>query len=89
MMRVAILVALFLAGAVEAETLPAPAPAPAQRPPAAPGADPSTCIEWTDGCIVCRRQADGASACSTPGIACTPSEPSCSQRLHGSSPKPN
>jgi hypothetical protein len=29
-----------------------------------------TCMEWTDGCVVCRRTGQ-ESACSTPGIACT------------------
>jgi hypothetical protein len=31
---------------------------------------PATCPEWTDGCVVCSRTAQGT-ACSTPGIACT------------------
>jgi hypothetical protein len=31
----------------------------------------ATCLEWTDGCRVCRRElADGKLHCSTPGIAC-------------------
>ena len=34
------------------------------------------CSEWTDGCIVCARTAQGL-ACSTPGIACTRSAPRC------------
>jgi hypothetical protein len=35
-----------------------------------------SCAEWTDGCVVCRRVPEGL-ACSTPGIACTPSAPRC------------
>jgi hypothetical protein len=35
------------------------------------------CAEWSDGCIVCAKQADGEIGCSTPGVACTPREPSC------------
>jgi len=34
------------------------------------------CSEWTDGCIVCARTAQGL-ACSTPGIACTRGAPRC------------
>ncbi|MBM6578608.1 hypothetical protein ILT44_00320 [Microvirga sp. BT689] len=45
--------------------------APAQG--SAPG---PSCAEWTDGCVVCRRVPEGL-ACSTPGIACTPSAPRC------------
>jgi len=41
--------------------------------------DPS-CAEWTDGCIVCRRVPEGL-ACSTPGIACTPTQPRCLRPL--------
>ena len=38
-------------------------------PPRA-AADPAPgCAEWTDGCRVCQRTAQGP-ACSTPGIAC-------------------
>ncbi|MEZ0169480.1 hypothetical protein [Microvirga sp. TS319] len=34
------------------------------------------CSEWTNGCIVCARTAQGF-ACSTPGIACIPKTPHC------------
>jgi hypothetical protein len=34
------------------------------------------CAEWTNGCVICRRTSEGL-ACSTPGIACTPSAPRC------------
>lgn len=54
---------------------------PAARPhqPLSP-ADDRTCQEWSDGCQVCRRLADGP-ACSLPGIACTPGAPRCQR--HG------
>ena len=51
-------------------------PAPA-RPLAA---DPApACAEWTDGCVVCQRTAQGP-ACSTPGIACTRGALQCLRR---------
>jgi hypothetical protein len=40
------------------------------------GAPDASCLEWTDSCVVCRRVPEGL-ACSTPGIACTPSQPRC------------
>ena len=30
------------------------------------------CVEWTNSCQVCRREADGKMNCSLPGIACQP-----------------
>ena len=54
---------------------------PADRPAgssAAPAAD-AGCLEWSDGCQVCQRLAEGP-ACSLPGIACTPGEPRCLRR---------
>jgi len=43
------------------------------------GAPDATCVEWTDSCVVCSRTSQGL-ACSTPGIACTPSAPRCVRR---------
>ena len=43
------------------------------------GAPDATCLEWTDSCVVCSRTPQGL-ACSTPGIACTPSAPRCLRR---------
>ena len=34
-----------------------------------------TCMEWSDGCAVCKR--DESMHCSTPGIACLPVEIAC------------
>jgi hypothetical protein len=61
-------------------------PAMPQTPPAQAGsvhevetygdAD-ATCLEWSNGCQVCRRQPSGGWACSTPGIACVPEAVTC------------
>jgi hypothetical protein len=48
------------------------------RPSAGQGI-PATCQEWTDGCRVCARQADGSSACSNVGIACVPQTARCTR----------
>ncbi len=39
----------------------------------------AACLEWADSCVVCSRTPQGL-ACSTPGIACTPSAPRCLRR---------
>jgi hypothetical protein len=44
------------------------------------GAGNPTCLEWNDGCATCRRDAPGAANCSTPGIACQPTELLCKAR---------
>lgn len=56
--------------------------------PARPGhpmkrvAEDAACLEWTDGCRVCQRLAQGP-ACSLPGIACTPVPERCLRRAGG------
>lgn len=45
------------------------------------GAHPE-CGEWSDACVVCKREGDKA-ACSTPGIACTPQPTACRAPLPG------
>lgn len=56
--------------------------------PARPGhpvesvAEDATCREWTDGCRICQRLADGK-GCSLPGIACTPGPERCLRRAGG------
>jgi hypothetical protein len=66
-------------------------PAPVPPPPGKPsppdvsmeafGVANPDCLEWTDMCQVCARDAENNFACSTPGIACLPGEASCkSQR---------
>ncbi|MBE7201376.1 MAG: hypothetical protein INR70_26730 [Parafilimonas terrae] len=69
----AIVVATVLLGAL----LPARHPAPARSVAEDPG-----CLEWTDGCQVCQRLAEGP-ACSLPGIACQPAAPHCLRRADG------
>lgn len=61
--------------------LPGAAPPPASHAPAVPAAD-SACLEWGDGCRICRRLPEGP-ACSLPGIACTPGEERCLRRSGG------
>ncbi|CAN2534604.1 hypothetical+protein [Methylocapsa aurea] len=48
-----------------------------EKPTQAYGDDHPACEEWTDGCLVCARQADGAAACSIVGAACLPAAVSC------------
>lgn len=45
-------------------------------------ADDPSCLEWTDGCQVCKRWPEGV-ACSLPGIACEPSALRCLIRNDG------
>lgn len=57
--------------------------APARRPaPARSVAEDPACLEWTDGCTVCQRLAEGP-ACSLPGIACQTQAPHCLRRRDG------
>ncbi|BAU89668.1 hypothetical protein MPPM_1063 [Methylorubrum populi] len=49
----------------------APAPVPASDPAQNP-----SCAEWGDGCKICRRIGE-ETACSLPGIACTPGPMTC------------
>ena len=37
------------------------------------------CLSWTNGCVLCTTDADGASHCSMPGIACQPRGLHCKQ----------
>ena len=41
----------------------------------------ASCAEWTNGCIICKRDEAGSAACSTPGIACQPKAISCSRQV--------
>lgn len=45
-------------------------------------ADDPTCLEWSDGCQVCKRWPDNV-ACSLPGIACEPGVQRCLIRNDG------
>ncbi len=60
----------------------APVRAKAPQPPKAVAAfadDKPNCLEWTDGCIVCKKQPDNSAGCSMVGIACIPVEPICTK----------
>lgn len=62
----AVLIGTFAPGSVHPPT-PTVATAPA---------DDLSCAEWSDGCRVCQRLAEGP-ACSLPGIACTLGQQKC------------
>lgn len=68
------MIAWAVAGLVAATVLVG-ALAPGAPAPPAPADDPA-CAEWTDGCRVCQRLAEGP-ACSMPGFACTTRAPEC------------
>lgn len=73
-------VALFLLPVLLPGQAMAQAPTPPesdQRPVQAFGRDHPSCREWTDGCLVCARRADGAAACSMVGTACLPAAIVC------------
>ena len=75
---VILVLALASAGVRAAPAAPVP-PAEKQSLDAFAAANAS-CREWSDGCVVCVRQGEAANrafACSTPGIACTPSRLAC------------
>ena len=73
---------------LEIPSLPAPAPiadAPKGAAPNLPtvqgyGARNPDCAEWTDACHICKIDDKGAAQCSTPGVACTPSDIVCKTR---------
>ncbi|MGU3663396.1 hypothetical protein ACLBX9_04315 [Methylobacterium sp. A49B] len=69
----ALVVATVLIGALAPSQHAAPARSVAEDP---------ACLEWTDGCKVCQRLAEGP-ACSLPGIACQPEAPHCLRRREG------
>jgi hypothetical protein len=62
------------------EPVPPPPPAktyPPDIPMEAYGTANPDCMEWTDECRTCLRDAQNRIACSTPGIACLPGDISC------------
>jgi len=62
----------LLLGAVALAEPPAATPGASDFTPPAP-----TCIEWTNGCRLCRLADDGTPACSNVGIACQPKDSRC------------
>jgi len=80
---VALLAALTFARADDAPATPTPNTGGAEELTLRSfGAKNPACMEWSDGCATCLRDAAGAVNCSTRGIACQPQEIACR------SPKP-
>ena len=67
-----------LADQPRAPALPAPEGLPATV--FSFGKENPDCLEWTNACQICTRDAAGEMQCSTPGIACTPGVPVCRVR---------
>jgi hypothetical protein len=44
------------------------------------GSQNTSCLEWTNGCVLCSNGADGHARCSTPGIACQPAGITCKRK---------
>ncbi len=73
----------------EAPATEPPAPEPVPEPPVpmhkvpinipmeAFGTANPQCLEWTDSCRICARDAENKISCSTPGIACLPQDVAC------------
>jgi hypothetical protein len=57
-----------------------PAAAPASPVTAKPEGPDAACLEWTDGCRVCQRAANGEVSCSNVGIACVLKAEECTRR---------
>jgi hypothetical protein len=56
-----------------------PPPEAEQKPVSAFGRNHPSCREWTDGCLVCAKQADDSAACSTVGFAWIPAAVACTK----------
>ena len=87
LVTIAVVLALSTAAARAQTQDPAPTPAPSQPP--ATSAEPSihgygdrdkTCVSWTDTCRHCERGDNDAIVCSNIGIACQPTEITCTRR---------
>jgi hypothetical protein len=75
--------ALWPAVALASDVTPPATPVPpASSPPAASIFVPPepACLEWTDGCRVCRKPPTGEVACSNIGLACLLQAPRCTRR---------
>ena len=69
----------LMAGAALAQE-PAPTPPPPDPPMQTYGERDPACLAWTDSCQLCLRTPDNRTACSTPGIACTPGPLICTRK---------
>lgn len=82
-MNLRLALAFFAALVLAAAAQETPAPLPATAPPVVEdtianyGAQHPECSAWHNACALCVRPPDGKTACSTPGIACTPAEIIC------------
>lgn len=63
------------------EIQPQETPTPSGENTAAYGAAHPDCLEWSDGCVICKKQPDAEASCSTAGAACAAVEPSCSKTV--------
>lgn len=64
-----------------------PGPAQAeQRPVVTYGDEDPSCLNWTDDCIICAKDAVGAVACSTAGAACVAAAIRCTKAAKRSAP---
>jgi hypothetical protein len=88
-MRGSIIIPVALWLSVSAALAQTPEPTLPQAPEQTPAAEPSihgygdrdkTCLAWTDTCRSCERGENDAIACSNIGIACQPTEITCSRR---------
>jgi hypothetical protein len=76
----AIILMLSLCAAVSPVSADIPPPLVAPKAIAAFADDKPNCLEWTDGCTICKKQPDGSVACSTVGAACVQTPPACSKQ---------
>jgi hypothetical protein len=72
--RLALLILVLAPAPARADDAPAPKPIPPAEQASLEGfgAAAPLCLEWSDGCAVCARDAGKPANCSTPGIACQP-----------------
>jgi hypothetical protein len=73
--------ALCLGAALSPVRADIPPPPIAPKAIAAFADDKPNCLEWTDGCTICKKQRpDGGVACSTVGAACVQAAPHCAKQ---------
>jgi hypothetical protein len=77
--RLALLILVLAPPSARADDAPAPKPIPPAEQASLEGFGVAAplCLEWSDGCAVCARDASNAPHCSTPGIACQPGPIAC------------
>ncbi len=80
---------IFICASARAEAQ-SPPPPPSDWPAIAQayGERDADCLEWTDSCTICRRRENAEPACSTPGVACLPSDIICNAKRENSSAAP-